>query len=57
MATTTPLNLAALDTLKADLEALPAEHDGIDLGQNRQTALIQLDQLMKSVRILKKLSA
>lgn len=51
------LNTTALEALKAQIEALPAEVDCIDLTQNRQTALIQLDQLTKSVKVLAKLSA
>ena len=53
----TPLATAPLDALRAEIEALPQEVDGIDIAQTRQTALIQLDQLLTSVRILRKLSA
>ncbi len=60
MAQQTPVTLldtAPLDALRAEIETLPQEVDGIDIGQTRQTALIQLDQLHTSVRILRKLSA
>lgn len=53
----TAFDTAPLDALRAEIDALPAEVDGIDLSQVRQTALIQLDQLLTSVKILRKLSA
>ncbi|MCL4066816.1 hypothetical protein M3484_09545 [Pseudomonas sp. GX19020] len=52
----TALDTAALDLLRSGIEALPSEVDGIDLTQTRQTALIQLEQLLTSVKILNKLS-
>ena len=54
---TTRLDTAQLDALRVQIEALPSQIDGIDLSQTRQTALIQLDQLLTSVKILRKLSA
>lgn len=53
---TNALDIAQLDALRVSIEALPLDIDGINLSQARQMALIQLDQLATSVKILRKLS-
>lgn len=41
---------------KAEIEAMPDNHDGIDLKHHKRTATIQLDQAINSTRALEKLT-
>lgn len=51
------LDTAPMEALLSEIEAIPDNHDGIDLGQSKMNARITVNQALTSIRVLRKLSA
>lgn len=51
------LDTAHMEALLSEIDAIPDDHDGIDLAQPKLNAKITVTQALTSIRILRKLSA
>ena len=54
---TTRLDIAQMEALLPEIQAIPDVHDDIDLTTVKQTAQIALQQALTALRILRKMSA